>query len=54
MLWFCFSLVEKVARTVKPMTKCSNRNRAIAFDGHLKRQTILMIEKMMSCGLDVM
>ena len=54
LLWFCFSLVEKVARTVKPMTKRSNRNRAIAFDIHLKQQTILMTEKMMSCGLDVM
>ena len=53
LLWFCCSFVEKVARTFKPMPKRSNRNRAIAFDSHLKRQTILMTEKMMSCGLDV-
>ena len=30
--WFCFSLVEKLAR----VTKRSNRNHVITFDSHLK------------------
>ena len=32
--WFCFSLVEKLARDFKPMTKLGNR--VVTFDGHLK------------------
>ena len=32
-IWFCFSLVEKLASFFKPATKHSNRIRVITFDG---------------------
>ena len=41
--WFCFSLVEKLARD-EPVTKCSNRDRVFTFDSHLKTVLVRVCE----------
>ena len=38
-IWFCFSSVEKLPESFKPVTKRSNLNRVNTFDRHLTALT---------------
>ena len=43
-VWFLFSLVEKLARHFKPITRRSNHDRVITFDSHLKTVLVRVCE----------